>query len=235
MLCSGLKTKTNEKFIEESNIIHNNKYDYSLIEYKNDMTKIKIICPEHGVFEQLPNSHLRKTGCPICGGTKKSNIEDFIEKSNNIHLNKYNYSQSVYINGNSKVKIICPKHGDFYQTPHTHLSGCGCPKCRESCGEKEIRRFLIKNNIQFESQKIFDDCVHIKNLKFDFYLPDYNLCIEYNGLQHYAPIEYFGGKKSFLNQQKKDKIKKEFCEKNNINLLIIKYDESIEEKLKDVF
>ncbi|MCK9445521.1 hypothetical protein M0Q50_01340 [bacterium] len=138
--------KSLEEFISSSKEIHNNKYDYSLVEYINSSTKVKIFCKKcNEYFEQLPNNHLsQKQGCPICGGTKKSNNEDFIKKSNNIHNNTYDYSLTIYKNTNSKVKIICKEHDIFEQTPHAHLGQKqGCPKCAN-----KIRRLKRIKNIE---------------------------------------------------------------------------------------
>lgn len=123
----------------------------------------------------------------------------------------------------------------FYQTPGAHLGKRthGCPICNESKGEKEIRKFLIKNNINFINQKTFPGCVDTRNLLFDFYLPELNLCIEFNGIQHYKIINIFGGNNRFEEQLKKDKIKVGYCKNNNIQLLAIRYDENIESVLRE--
>jgi hypothetical protein len=129
-----MRRLTTEEFVKKSKIIHGDKYDYSLVEYKNAKTKVKIICPIHGVFEQTPDNHLQEKGCPECryiksGNKKRLTIEDFINRSNNIHDNKYDYSLVKYKGWTTKIKIICPVHGIFEQTPGSHLSGRGCVKC----------------------------------------------------------------------------------------------------------
>lgn len=119
---STKRLNTNE-FIIRSNKIHNNLYDYSLVKYKNNKTKVKIICKEHGIFEQLPMSHLRGSKCLKC--TNKSNTKttkQFILESNNVHNNKYDYSLVNYKNAYSKVKIICKEHGVFEQIPISHMN-----------------------------------------------------------------------------------------------------------------
>ena len=178
----------------------------------------------------MANTHLLGAGCPVCSG-KKFNTSDFIKKSKLVHNNRYDYSLVEYTRGYEKIKIICSIHGVFEQTPNIHLCGCGCPKCKESKGEQKIREFLIQNNVLFDSQKKFKECKNKICLRFDFYLPDYNLCVEYNGEQHYMD-GCFSKKKSLIYTQENDKIKRLFCEKNNINLLIIKYNEDIIEVLK---
>lgn len=230
--------KTNnylKTLIDRFNEKHNNFYDYSLVKGVNSQTKIKIICPIHGEFEQTPNNHLFGYGCSGCGGTKRMTNNDFINKAIKIHGNNYDYSLIDYINYQSKVKIICPKHGIFEQSFTKHcIRKQGCPICKESKGEREIRNYLIENDIKFIPQHVFNGCKNIKFLPFDFYLTDYNTCIEYNGLQHYEPIKYFGGEKKLKQQIINDDIKDTFCKDNNINIYVIKYNENIEKSLKNI-
>lgn len=152
------------------------------------------------------------------------NTKFFIDKSNIIHNNKYNYSLVDYINAKSKVKIICNinKHGIFEQEPHSHLSGHGCPRCRDSKGEIKIKNYLIEKNINFVSQKKFNDCRDAFMLPFDFYLPGLNICIEYDGEQHFKSIKHFGGDNMFIDRQKKYNIKTNYCLENDIELLRIR-------------
>jgi len=127
--CAGVKKLTQKEFIKKAKLIHGNTYNYSLVKYKNSTTKICIICPVHGKFWQSPNKHLKGQGCPKCSGNTKLTIEEFIKRSEEIHGNKYDYSEVEYKNAFTKVKIICPKHGEFEQGPNNHLQGQGCPKC----------------------------------------------------------------------------------------------------------
>ena len=145
-----MKKLTLKDFINKANLIHNNKYDYSKVEYVNSSTKVCIICPKHGEFWQTPRSHLIGQGCPLCNGTFKLTNQEFIEKANKIHNNKYDYSKVEYVNNSTKVCIICPKHGEFWQTPHHHLNGHGCSKCRnENNGDRRrgnVKEFIEKAN-----------------------------------------------------------------------------------------
>ena len=125
---------TTESFIEKAKKVHGDKYDYSKVEYKNCKTKVCIICPKHGEFWQEARQHLSGRGCPECkrkkcGSSQKSNIKDFINKAKEVHGNKYDYSKVEYKNSKTKVCIICPEHGEFWQRPYVHLLGQGCPKC----------------------------------------------------------------------------------------------------------
>jgi hypothetical protein len=223
------------KFIELSNIKHNYKYDYSLIkEYKDNKSKVKIICKYHGEFTQRVNDHISKgIGCPECTLDRfRISKDDFITRSNVTHNNKYIYPKNIKFKSNKdKIEIECKKHGIFKQRVDAHLQGKGCTICKDSKGELEVREYLIKNGIEFIQQKRFSDCMFKSELPFDFYLPKYNICIEYNGIQHYKPIDYFGGIKSFHYQLIRDKIKNEYCSKKNIHLIVIKYNESVNDKL----
>ena len=125
-----MKKKTTEQFIEDAKNIHGNKYDYSAVEYKNSKTKVKIVCKEHGIFEQTPNDHLNKlAGCNICSGNCKKTTKQFIQDAKHIHGNLYNYNFTNYKNSQTKVKIVCKEHGIFEQTPNDHLQGKRCPYC----------------------------------------------------------------------------------------------------------
>jgi very-short-patch-repair endonuclease len=220
-----------EKFIIKANKKHNFLYDYSLSNYIDSETKIEIICKKHGMFEQKPNNHIQGQKCPKCQNNLKSNNEIFIKKANIIHSNKYEYSSSDYINNKIEIDIRCQIHGIFKQRPDVHLQGQGCPYCNESKGEKLIKKILENNNIKFKVQKRFNNCRYIKPLPFDFYLYEKNICIEYDGIQHFEPRERFGGIKTFLEQQKRDEIKNNYCKNNNINLIRISYLDNIQDKL----
>jgi len=135
--------KTIENFIKEAIFIHDDKYDYSLSKYLGSKLKISIICKEHGVFKQTPDSHLRGSGCPKCKNKKLSyTTKQFIEKAKQVHGDTYNYSLVEYKNNKTKVKIICPEHDIFEQRPVKHLSNKrGCPKC----GIERIKNFQKEN------------------------------------------------------------------------------------------
>ena len=361
--CANIEKYTKEDFINKANTIHNFKYDYSRVEYINSDTKICIICPEHGEFWQIPHSHLKGIGCPICGQIKSAksrsdkkqqeflslidstnirllgdynkgetkikvqckecehiwestphsiksghgcpkcaiskrskqqtkthvqfieelklinnNIliiseytgsknkinceclicgnkfsilpghllhgvgckqcainkrriskEEFISRANNKHNNKYDYSKINFVDMSTKIEIVCPIHGSFWQEPASHIIGNGCPRCKDSVGEKEIFRILNKYNVSFIPQY----CLPLQNHNYliDFVIEFENkqFFIEYNGLQHYKPIEFFGGNKSFLRQCKRDYEVQEYCKLNNIELLEISYELPFEE------
>lgn len=225
------------KFINDANKKHNFYYDYSLVNYKGDNKKVCIICRKHGIFWQLPNNHL-KHGCRKCGieiqaKTQSLNINEVLLNFNKMYGNLYDYSKFEFLGTNIKSTIICKEHGEFYKDYTHHMRGQGCPCCKSSIPECIIRKYLSDNNIKFEEQKKFKNCVYKKQLRFDFYIPKINCCIEYNGKQHYEVCEHFGGKEYLKYGKIRDNIKKNYCRKNNINLFIIKYDENIIEKLEE--
>ena len=117
---------------------------------------VEIICPKHGIFKQSLNNHInQKKGCPKCAKNYKLDFETFVNKANIIHNNFYEYHNNDFINVATLLDIECPKHGQFKQTPNNHLSGVGCPYCKESKGEKEIVKLLEKHNINYIRQKTF--------------------------------------------------------------------------------
>ena len=236
------RTYTSDKFISKAINKHGDKYDYSKVDYKNARTKVIIICKEHGEFEQEPVSHLSGYGCYGCGIDTLKNyfrkkMDDVLLDFKNAHGDKYDYSKVEYVNSDSKVIIICPVHGDFEQVPAHHLKGGGCASCKISKGESRICAYLQENDIKYKQEKTFKGMKDMGLLKCDFYLPQYNLVIEYNGIQHYEPVSVFGGEEGFLSSQKRDKIKAEYLKENNIDLLVIPYTEKkniekiLEEKL----
>ena len=145
ILLSNSKKKTQIQFINEANEIHKNKYDYSLTEYSSCYDKVKIICKDHGAFEQAAYCHLQGQGCSKCSGKYSYTTDEFIEKANKIHKNKYNYSLTEYKSTGEKIKIICQKHGEFEQIAGGHLSGQGCSKCT-GCYSYTTEEYIEKAN-----------------------------------------------------------------------------------------
>ena len=229
--CEGLNM-TNDEFIKQSEIKHKNKYLYDKTQFTYKDENVIIKCLIHGYFEQNSYLHLKGHGCPKCAGCKISNTEEFINKAQKVHNKKYNYSLVDYKNTKTKVKIICKYHGEFIQNPNHHLRFEGCPKCSNSKNESLIEWYLIHNKINYEIQKKFDGCKYKRNLKFDFYLPKINTCVEYDGEQHFKKCERWKDNDSHLNVRiVRDQIKNDFCEKNNIKLFRIKYDDNVFEKM----
>ena len=128
MMSNNNKISNTNEFILKAKSVHSDKYVYDLVMYINAKTKIKIVCSEHGEFEQTPNKHLSGQGCGKCVGKNKT-TQDFINGAIKIHGNKYDYSLVDYKNNYTKVSIICEEHGLFEQEPTNHLFGQGCGKC----------------------------------------------------------------------------------------------------------
>lgn len=222
--------QTLDEFIEKANLKHDDIYDYSEVDYIDSLTNINISCNTHGVFSQAPGNHIRGQGCPVCGMEQQANAlrstnESFIEKSKSQHGDRYDYSMVKYVNSSAKVKIICKDHGEFLQVPNNHTRGHGCPTCKSSQGEIRVSKYLSNNDIKFESEKKFLGMRYKQSLFLDFYLSNFNLAIEFDGIQHFRPVERFGGQTEFEDTQLRDRIKNEFCQENGISLLRIRYDE----------
>ena len=150
---------TTEEFIKKAREVHGDKYDYSKVEYVGTNTKVCLICPEHGEFWQIPLSHLQGCGCPKCANNVQLTADDFIRKAREIHGDKYDYSKVRYISTNKKVCIICPEHGEFWQTPSNHLSGKGCAKCA--------------NNVQLTTEEFIRKAREVHGDKYDYSKVEY--------------------------------------------------------------
>ena len=200
---------------------HNFKYTYSIEKYVNNKEKIKITCPIHGKFEQRIDCHLQGQGCPRCGGTGKVSLDEFINTSNEKHENFYDYSKVEFNLYDEKITIICPKHGEFLQSARAHSNGQGCSKCKTSRLEKRILKLLKQienlNIIQYYKTE------WLGRQHIDIYLPDYKIGIECHGIQHYEPIEKFGGEEGFLKTIERDSRKRKLCIENDITLFEIPF------------
>lgn len=222
-----------KKYAEEANKIWNFRYDYvgTKRNEKNGKLVVGIVChekdgngEEHGEFDMIPSNTLNPylhTGCPKCGRRKcdesrKLTFEEFVEKANKRHGYAYiYYNDEIFKNRKkgTKLKITCPIHGDFEQTLTNHLFGQGCPICKTSKLEQEIANFLTENKVEYVHEKTFD---WLGSKRLDFYLPKYNIGIECQGIQHFIDDHFY---EPLEITQKRDKIKKQLCDKNGIKLL----------------
>lgn len=157
-----------DSFILYCSDLHNNKYDYSLIpeEFKSS-SYIKIICPEHGIFKQVANEHKRGRGCRYCSkNSRKKSTSTFIKEAKELHGDRYDYSRVNYINSHTKVEIICPKHGSFFQMPHNHLNKAGCRKCANEIETlrktKPFNVFLKEASRLYDNKYFYLECTYIK-------------------------------------------------------------------------
>ncbi len=186
-LSAGDKLRSNiDNFIKLATVKHGNRYDYSEASYTGAETKVKIICRKHGAFYQLPPQHVLGKGCMECKNeTVNKNLcltkQEFVDKANKRFNNYFDYSRAVYVNYRTKLEILCPKHGSFFQKPQTHLHKiCGCRKCafKDTGIEKFIKNILSENNIQYKEK----DRKILKGKEIDIYIPSHNLAMECNGL-----------------------------------------------------
>lgn len=231
---NGQRTQklSTQEFIEKAKNIHGDKYNYNLVNYNNNSAKVIIICPEHGYFHQTPNNHLGGSGCNKCGISSMcektaSSIQEFIAKAKVIHNNKYDYDLVEYKNSKTIVQIKCKKHGGFEQTPSHHLQGQGCPKCKMSKGEIKIMYWFEKYKIKYIPQYKFANCKNQQPLPFDFYLPNHNKVIEYQGAQHFHVVprskDPIKNAKALNRIKKTDQIKRDYCKQNGITRIAIPY------------
>lgn len=216
--CNGNLKKSPKQYYNECK---ENGYNLPIEDYVNGSTKIKHKCNNCGnIYKQTPSHHLHGQGCPVCKGSfLKTNQKYYKEcKEKGLDLPNGNY-----INAQTKITHTCSRGHVYKQRPYSHLEGYGCPICNESHGERYIMNYLDEHNIKYESQKRFHDLKDKTYLSYDFYLPDYNTLIEYQGIQHYKEKEFFGGKKQFEKQQLHDKLKRKYAKNNGYKLLELKY------------
>ena len=227
ILSASSKTSLGKNtFVSKAKIIHGDKYIYDDVIYVNSKDNVKVICKEHGPYLTIPNSHLRGSGCPKCGRiqaaiSKTFTNEEFIKRAKEIHNDKYDYSLVKYINWRKKVTIICPKHGEFTQSPNSHLSGSGCPKCilKSQMMLFEKLTSIFKNEcFSWEYKTSW-----LGKLRIDICIEKHKIAIEYDGEQHFHPINHFGGEAKFKKLIKNDALKERLCEENGFKLFRIKY------------
>jgi len=294
--CKSFEEKSSDtcSFIKRAGEVHGDKYDYSNVHYVNNTTPVKLVCPEHGTFLQRPGDHLSGCGCRKCadekfktsqadfialcektwgtkyrydkviykGSNKKITItcpihgdfeviassfvgnghnrgcrycaieehrlttNEFIQKAKEIHGEKYDYSKVNYINSDTKVEIICPKHGSFWQFPTNHLKGTNCPQCAAEINIFETRLYdeLATKFPQADFIHSYKNKELLGKLELDIFSPTYKIAVEYQGGQHFHPCHFFGGEKSFVKQVERDKLKRNLCFENGIKLLEFSYD-----------
>lgn len=226
--CSGKTNWDYEKVKKE--IEKTNGLKLVSTEYKNTKEKLKIKCNCGNIFETCFDNFLKKekNKCNICSMNKKikkltKTNDDFVKEVFNLVGEEYLFLEK-YIDNRTKIKCIHNKCNTVWDiSPDNFLRGRGCPNCKRSIGEEKIEKFLLKNNIIFQTQYKFKDCINKRPLPFDFYIKDYNILIEFDGEQHHRQINYYGGEEGFKYRLKNDNIKTEYCKNNNIKLIRISY------------
>jgi len=210
-----------QQFIERAIKIHGEKYNYSKSNYISMDDKITIICKIHGEFSQVAYSHITGQGCKKCGiiqraNSRKSNTVDFIEKAIKIHGDRYDYSKSNYIKSNTKIIIICKTHGEFLQQPNNHINpGYGCVLCQNKT-EGKLNQILILKYPSLITQFKQDWCKSIRNLPFDFCIPEYKIIIELDGRQHFQQVRNWSNPEE---QQYNDKFKEKCANDNGYSVI----------------
>lgn len=220
--CNNLKYKTDEELINQLNCIHGDNYDLSNVHVCRMTDYIHPVCKKHNIELNISlRDFIKGKGCKLCGIEKskekrKYPIEEYIKTCNVIYNNVYDYSEISYNSLRDYIYPICPIHGKFKVSADAHLRlNCGCQKC--GCGRHTFAATRLFNFIQ----SYFNDAVQektIDRLRLDIYIPSLNTAIEYQGLQHFIPIDFYGGEKAFIKQQERDKRKLEYCKLHKINL-----------------
>ena len=241
--CANCYSMTPEERKNLLEITYGDKFDFSLVDFNlviNEKVKFKIKCKSCGQVLEKSFSRIdfsKEMFCPYCETHQKRTTESFIEELKQIWGDKYIYDNVVYVDAFTPVEILCREHGSFWKTPNRILEQKDspeiCPRCLLSIGESIIEDFLTEKCFKHIPQKKYKDLFrtfskalnktfkHKNPLKFDFYLPDYNLCIEYQGEQHTKVVDYWGGNLTFLDMQERDQMKRDYCKYNKISLLEI--------------
>ena len=232
--CSGSKLTTEEydNIMREKLTELHPELDFSItkVSEHDNGYRVAVKCPKHGVkYPKFYNLLYGEGGCDECKFDKIREkrvltLEQFINKANEVHGNKYDYSKAEYVNSQTKIEIICPKHGSFFAAPSNFIGKkSGCPICNNSHLEDEISRFLKENNVKNVPQKNFK---WLGLQKLDFYLPDYNVGIECQGIQHFKPTNYYISntpEEKFEHIITYDIRKYERCQENGLVLLYFTY------------
>jgi len=228
--CYGTKKLTQKDF--EGRVAAMYGDDYTVLGiYVNNQTKILMHHNKCGnSWKITPSDFHNGYGCPYCAGNKKKTDKQFKKEVFDLLGDEYTFLDS-YVNANTKLRVVHNICGtEYLVTPHNFLTDRRCPFCKSSKGENKVADFLIKNRIKFETEHMFEDLKDKKHLRFDFYLPEYNICIEYDGKQHFKPATFGGISKERAEEnlkicQKRDKMKTEYCKENGITLIRIPYTE----------
>lgn len=237
------KRKTMDWYIDQ---LSTKNPDVELVGNYVDMhTPILHHCLLDDVYWDIaPTNALKGSHCPECwkrqiGDKNRKTPEQYVQDVKNMHM--YIEPMEDYVGAYIPILHKCSVCGAIWKPiPHNILGGRGCPGCVQSYKEQQISKWLFEHNIIYSPQYTFSDCVYKKMLPFDFYLPDYNMCIEYDGEQHYKPIDFSGNGYEYAVEQLqiiklRDSIKTEYCMSNNIVLLRIPYWEDIEDVLSKNF
>lgn len=215
---SSRQFSNTEEFISKAKKKHGDKYDYSKVKYVSAKENVIITCKIHGDFMQTPNSHLSGRGCNKCSSQRFTYMDnkEREEMFRKVHGDRYSYCWETYTKNHYPMKMICKKHGEFWQKPTKHLIGEQCPKCNRSKLEDDIESFLNDNNIDFIPQKTFG-WLGLQSL--DFFLPKYSIAIECQGGQHFRQVKFYGGEEGLKKRKLLDERKLKKCNEHSIRIL----------------
>ena len=230
--CSGNVKKTNTQFKQE--VFDLVGSDYTFLEsYVGANNKLRVKHNQCGnIYEVTPYHFISGSRCPYCFGTIKKTDKEFKQEIYSLVGDEYVFLDT-YVNNRTKLKVKHKTCGNVYEVlPTNFIQGYRCPYCNSPKGETIINKILDTLNLNYETQQTFDDLKDDRLLSYDFYLPDQNILIEYQGIQHYQPIDYFGGEATFKKQQKHDKMKLDYAKNNGYNLIAVPYTEDTLSKIR---
>lgn len=238
-ICSHIKgtkahTKSNETFIKEVNDIRGKEYTFKE-EYKNTYTPIRVIHNECGrEYKVAPRDFLKGSECRECQFSKRRKTQEEWEEDVFRMVGKEYELIDAYYNDQTNIRIKHMECGNIlYMRPNNFMNGTRCRYCKQPKGERILQDYFLQEGFATESQKTFPDLKNVFCLSYDFYLIDYGILIEYQGEQHYRPIEYFGGEESFLKQIKRDEMKRAYAKENGYSLIEVPYTYDTKESIKE--
>ena len=241
------RKKTTEEIIEEFRAVHGDRYDYRDVDYDGGKVKVVIWCKKHNhPFKQAPVKHKVGQGCDICAEEAREahrrssghTTQSFIERARELHGDRYDYSEVEYTGYDCTIMIKCPEHGLQPVIAYQHIAegrrrGCKICSSTQSKHAAAIERFLIEEKYEHIKEWSDHDCKDKRTLRFDFYLPQHRLIIEYDGEQHFREANFTSDKKqnriNFINGRRRDAIKSLWCRKNKINLMRVTSNVSLNE------
>ena len=231
--CYGNIKKTDFQFKKEVFDLVGGEYEF-LDSYVNNHTKLRAKHNKCGnVYEIRPHDFFQGNRCPYCSGKIKKTDTQFKREVQKLVGGEYDFLDT-YVDSKTKIRVKHSRCGNIYEVqPSNFLQGYRCPYCNNSKGELIISKILKSLNVNYDYQKTFDDLKDVNPLSYDFFIPDQNILIEYQGIQHYEPVAHFGGKKRFPTQQKHDKMKLDYAKSHHYNLIAVPYTEDTFAKIKN--
>lgn len=247
VLLNNVARHSQEEVIARFKSVHGFKYDYSLVRYIRSIDPVQIGCPEHGLFDQAPVHHFDGKGCPKCAkeitrNANRLNEAEVIERFQNLHGKRFDYSRFRYKDFKAKSLIGCRDtgHGIFEMSAQAHLEGKGCPACSQSKGERFVDEWLRESGYKFEREFSIPSAAGARGrLRFDFLISEHKVLIEFDGEQHFRPVTFFGSSKETALKvheeiKRRDKTKNIWAATNGYKLIRIRYDDDIREKLLSI-